>query len=225
MAAEARRPEGPPDPRLAGLTASVGYRAGLMPARKADTKAPPHALLIPLDIDPEGRPVTVTERVATAIRLGATIRTAASRAGVANATLHSWLRNGNRHAAALASGARLEADLTDAEHAELTLARDYEAASAACEMALLTQLDAVSRPRQARTVTVRTDADGQVDRTERTEDLDPDAATIRWRLERGYPEHWGKRETVTLDVAPDVTERAAELVAQLRAGGANVRGG
>lgn len=196
-----------------------------MPARRHETHAPLHALLIPLGIDAEGVPITVTERVASAIRLGATLRTAASRAGVASATLHAWLRNGNRHAAALASGARLESELTDAERAELVLVRDYEEASAACEMALLTQLDAVSRPRVARTVTERTDADGNVDRTERSEGLDPDATTIRWRLERGYPEGWGKRETVTVDVTPDVAERAAELVAQLRAGGAAVRGG
>jgi transposase-like protein len=194
-----------------------------MPARQR--QATKHALLVPLDIDPDGRPITVAERVAAAVRLGATLRTAAARAGVAAPTLHAWLRNGNRHAAAIASGSRLESELTDGELAELVLVRDYEDASAACEMALLTQLDAVSQPRSARVVTVREDADGNVDRTERVEDLDPDATTIRWRLERGYPEHWGKRETVTLDVAPDVAERAAELVAQLRAGGANLRGG
>jgi hypothetical protein len=202
-----------------------------MPARKRrpEIEAPKGALLVPLGHHPDGSPITVTERVATALRLGASYQTAAARAGVANPTLHSWLRAGARHASALATGARLESELTDQERAELAFATAVGEAEADHELALLTQLEHLSHPRHAITVTERTGPDGAVDRTERVEAVDPDGATVRWRLERRFPDTWGRREAIAIDARlvadVDVTERAAELVAQLRAGGALPPGG
>lgn len=201
-----------------------------MPARKGQTVAPRHALLVPLAVREDGTTVTVTERVASAIRLGASMRTAAARAGASSATVQAWLRSGNRLAAGIAAGARLRSDLTATERAEVEFAVAVEAASAAHELALLTQLEALSQPRQERTITVRIDADGkEIDRTERTEDVAPEGQTIRWRLERRHPDTWGPRQAVehtgTVGVTVDVAERAAELVAQLRGGGGQPGGG
>lgn len=203
-----------------------------MPARgKAiKNKARPHALLYPITHRDDGTPVMVADRVAEALRLGASMTTAASRSGVSRQQLDVWVRSGNRHSASLANQARTADDLSAVELAELALATAAEQALATYELNLLAQLEALSRGTSTTTTTVRTDPAGDVlDRTERTEARLPDASVIRWRLERRLPDQWAPRAHVshegTLDVQVDVAVRAAELAQALRQGAAQGQGG
>jgi hypothetical protein len=199
-----------------------------MPARKQAAR--PHALLYPIAHRDDGTPVMVADRVAEALRLGASHATAAARAGVSRQQLDAWLRAGNRHSAALAAGTRTADDLSSVELAELALANTAEQALAQLELNLLAQLEVLSRGHTATTTTERTDASGAtIDRTERAEVRLPDSAVIRWRLERRLPEQWGPRTHVEHSghVEVDVATRAAELADALRnaQGGGQPKGG
>lgn len=171
----------------------------------------------------DGSPIMVADRVAEALRLGAHIGDASVRAGVSRELLRQWMRNGNRINAALDAGSRLEGDLNDQERAELHLARTAEAALSEGKLLMLALLDRLSRGAEVRTVTVRLDANGnEVDRYERTEQHVPDAAVIRWRLERRWPEEWAPKPRLEVTgpggapLAVDVQTRARELAQALR---------
>jgi hypothetical protein len=151
------------------------------------------ALLQPLAHRDDGTPVMIPDRVAEAVRLGGSLADGALRAGVSTPQLHAWVRSGNRLTSAVETGALRRKDLNAQQKAEV------------------------------RTITVRTDANGnEIDRYERTEHLAPDAATIRWRLERRWPDEWAARQRLEVsgpDGAPlqvDVATRAAELADALR---------
>lgn len=173
--------------------------------------------------------VMVWERVADAIRLGGSLHDAAARAGVGKAVLQGWLRNGTRLQAAIGQGARDPDSLTAHEQAEMQLAVVVDRAEAEAKLVLLGLLDRVTRGVEVRTVTVKIDQSGQeVERTERTENRGPDPATIRWRLERRWPEEFGQRvraEVVAqIDTGPErVAELADALRSHLGANGAKVR--
>ncbi len=196
-----------------------------MPARRRTPARPLHYLQLPLTVRPDGTEVLPTDRIVEALRLGASYRTAASRAGVSVGTLQAWMRSGARLGAALLAGTRLERDLTASERAELALTQAIDQAEAEHELGLLALLEQVSRGTEARSTTIKRDANGaELERTERTERAAPDAATIRWRLERGLPERWSQRHRVehvgALQV--DVSDRAAELADALRAAALDV---
>lgn len=194
-----------------------------MPQRKGQ-HAVDHALLRPVAARPDGTPIMPTERIAEALRLGSSDRTAAARAGVSVAALQTWLRSGNRHSASLLAGTRTERELSPIERAELALARAVATAVAEHELNLLALLEQASRGAEARTTTVQLAADGtELARTERTQRDAPDAASLRWRLERRHPEQWAPRQRVEHTGADggaiqvDVAQRAAELADALRA--------
>ena len=170
----------------------------------------------------DGAEVFVWDRVAEAIRLGAGLREAAARCGIPTPTLHGWIRSGTRLVAAVEGGGRLASSLSPRESAEVRLANAVEEAHAEAKLLLLALLERVSRGVEIRTITVQMDASGQeVGRFEKTEQKGPDAATIRWRLEKGWPDEFGRRvEVVGPDggaVQVDLHERAAELAAAIRA--------
>lgn len=166
--------------------------------------------------------VMVWDRIAEVLRVGGSLKDAAARCGVSTPSLHAWVRNGTRLAAAVETGGRLEKSLTRAEAAEVRVARTVETATAEGKLLLLGLLDRVSRGHETRVVTVKLDVHGnEIERTERTEQHGPDAATIRWRLSRHFPEEWAGRVEVTgagggpIEVAT-TAERASELAEALR---------
>lgn len=166
--------------------------------------------------------VMVWDRVAEVLRVGGSLKDAAARSGVSTPSLHAWVRNGTRLSAAVEAGGRLEESLTRSEAAEVRVARTVETATAEGKLLLLGLLDRVSRGHETRVVTVKLDPHGnEIERTERTEQHGPDAATIRWRLSRRFPDEWAGRLEVTgagggpIEVAT-TAERASELADALR---------
>jgi hypothetical protein len=181
------------------------------------------ALLQPLGTRDDGTPIMVGDRVAEAVRLGASLADGALRAGVSAPQLHTWVRSGNRLASALETGALRQRDLNAQQRAEVALAATVEQAASEGKLLLLGLLERLSRGAEVRTITERIDAQGNVvERYERTEHHAPDAATIRWRLERRWPDEWAARQRLEVtgaDGAPlqvDVATRAAELAEALR---------
>lgn len=181
------------------------------------------ALLQPLAHRDDGTPVMIPDRVAEAVRLGGSLADGALRAGVSTPQLHAWVRSGNRLTSAVETGALRRKDLNAQQKAEVALAATVETAASEGKLLLLGLLERLSRGAEVRTITVRTDANGnEIDRYERTEHLAPDAATIRWRLERRWPDEWAARQRLEVsgpDGAPlqvDVATRAAELADALR---------
>jgi hypothetical protein len=192
-----------------------------MAARKRP--APPGVgLLAPLT-GPQGTEVMVWERAADVIRLGGTLRDAATRVGVTREVFAQWVRNGTRLLSALAVEARDPADLSEHEQATIRLAEAIEQAEAESKLIMLGLLDRAARGVEVRTVTVRLDASGnEIDRVERTEQRGPDPATLRWRLERRWPEEFAPRVRAEVSgpdggpIAVDVATRAEELARELR---------
>lgn len=184
----------------------------------------------------QGRPVTVAEHVVAAIRAGNYVEAAAASAGVNKDTVYDWLRQ----------GARLN---TDYHQGRITLPRPgstdrqlmefsdaVAAAEAEWEVAANATLERLSRPRQVEETrtTVETPADGKPVTTKtvtlrKTEEADP--ATIRWRLERRYPNRYGRTRVevsgpdggpIPLSVREQASEALAKAAAQLAENAANL---
>lgn len=144
----------------------------------------------PSRLTDELRPgVTVADEIIERVRSGADRRDAAASVGVARSTLQLWLRDGARHAARRLSGD----DLTDSEH-ELANFSDREAqALAEWKVEQELQLGILSSGRERIVETVKTNADGTVETTRRSETVEPNAQVILWRLERRFPEQYGRQ--------------------------------
>jgi hypothetical protein len=176
-----------------------------------------------------GDPITVGDRIISAIRAGNYIETAAAFAGVNKDTIYHWLREGARARArleaALADG-NTSVDVTDNERAWMEFSDAVAQAQAAAEVDDVARLASLARGGlTATTVVEKRDADGRlIERTERTETTIPDAATIRWRLERRHPDRWGRQHVevtgpeggpIELSVA-EKREALAERLAERR---------
>jgi transposase-like protein len=192
-----------------------------MPARKRP--APLGVGLTAPLVTQGGGEVMVWERAADVVRLGGTITDAATRVGVARQVFAEWVRNGTRLLNALAANARDPADLNAHEQATIKLVESIEQAEAESKLIMLGLLDRAARGVEVRTVTVRLDAQGnEIDRVERTEQRGPDPATLRWRLERRWPDEFAPRVRAEVTgpdggpIAVDVATRAEELARELR---------
>jgi hypothetical protein len=188
---------------------------------KRNTHPTTDLLLTPLAT--AGGTVAVWDRAADVIRLGGNYTDAAVRVGVAKFTFADWLRQGARLVAGVASGGIDAADLDAHQRGLVNLVEAVDRAESEAKLVYLGLLDRVARGQDVRVVTVKVDAQGQeIERSERTEQRGPDAATIRWRLERRWPEEFAPRvraEITGADGGPvevDVATRAAELAEELR---------
>lgn len=144
-----------------------------------------------------GTPITVADTIVRAVRAGNYIEAASAMAGVNKDTVYRWLREGARH--------RLAAEATDDPDTYLNnlgpndqgyvrfsdAVAQAQAEAEAEDVALLQSLARGGRTLEHRTV--KTLADGSTESTVRSEVLPPDAATIRWRLERRFPDRWGRQ--------------------------------
>lgn len=155
------------------------------------------------------RRVTAEERIIELMATGAHVDTAAASLGITRESLHTWLKIGGRTRIALTSGKLGHPDDPDAEQpppdphslrcAQFSIAVD--AAQAEWLMRQEATLETAVRPRQRKIETRTVDGQGNtVSEATRTETLEPDLATLRWRLER-HPasrEHYGNRQSIEL---------------------------
>lgn len=164
-----------------------------------------------------GERITVADEIIERVRGGASNVDAAVSVGIARSTLQDWLREGARHASRRLNGERLtrkEAGLADFSDREAQAVAEWKV-----EQEI--QLGILSSGRERRIVTEKRDAAGNlIEKTERTEGLEPDLRAITWRLERRFPEQYGanKLEISGPDGGPipvSVREQAAKTLGTL----------
>lgn len=175
-----------------------------------------------LHVTTDGREVTVRDRILDAITAGNYIECAAALAGIHKDTFYEWLKVGAQASADLHSGRRTEADLTEHDHDCRSFSDAVVEAQARSEARDVAQLAELARGgRKIESSTVKKDAAGNVvETTTRTEVAEPSAAVLQWRLERRFPDKWGRRriEVSGPDGEPiPVEARVAGLVAAARA--------
>lgn len=185
-----------------------------------------------------GRDVTVLDKIAEAYQLGGFANDAAARAGISVTTLRGWLQTGARAGRQLRDGSSTNSQLSDLELECVRLVAAVEAAETQGKLFLLQLSMGVARGgRDLEVVTEKlTDGAylGQDDEgeaiygtrrevTTRKETSQPDGAMIRWRLERRWPEEFGRTrvEVSGLDGGPievdlDPRDRLLGLLAAVR---------
>lgn len=139
-------------------------------------------------------PVTVGDHVIAKIASGNFLETAAASAGISKRTVHNWLREGARLAAEIEEG-RIEVDPDSHEAALVDFSERYALAEAAWEIGSNETLDRLCMQREYEEIRTTTEGEGdektvRVVTVRRT--LEPDAATLRWRLGHRFPERYGK---------------------------------
>lgn len=185
------------------------------PGPKGNGLGAPLALTRVLERDPDGNPtVTVGSRFLDMIRLGNPVQIAAACAGASAYAMVQAIKDGARLSDEVEGGLRSEDALSPRERLLIDFSRDYTRASGeaiATHSAILARIvrgggQVVTRT----TVTKHVGDQIEVTETTRTEILGPDPATLRWYLERRWPEHFGTRITVATDPALDPTHRTAD---------------
>lgn len=171
-----------------------------------------------------GRPGTLTQEVhdtiVTFVRAGNYIDAASALAGRPSRTVYDWLR----------IGARLEETgtqpATDYEQKCLAFShavRKAQAEAEAEDVLAIGQIASGGTTTSSKTVEVK-DANGRTIETRTTTDVaGPSLAALQWRLERRFPDRWGRqRVEVTgadggpVEVAVSPVEKLAAKVAEVR---------
>lgn len=175
---------------------------------------------------PDGTPVTVADRILETVRTGGYIETAAARAGIPKSILYTWLKNAARASQRLHAGETTPAQLTRNERRCIEFADALDAALADSETEeLATHRRLALGGHEVVTVTVKVDEQGrELERSERRETLAPNARALEWRLERRFPDRWGRRQQGELsgpgggaiEVEVGQAERARQLADALR---------
>ena len=174
--------------------------------------------------DPEsGRKVKVTagERIIEVLRLGEYVETAAAIADVDKTTIYEWLKVGATAHDLVARQGRTLKSLTQHQRDCMKFSHAVAQAQALARADdVATTLQLARGGHQIVSTVIKRDKDGQVlEHVTRTETAQPDGAMLRWRLERRFPEDWGRRR---IEISgPDgeaipVEVRAKSLVAALR---------
>lgn len=169
-----------------------------------------------IDRRPNGEPITVLDRACETLRTGGFLNDAAARCGVNVSQMREWITLGNRAQADIVQGRRTNSELSDRERECVRFASALELAEADGKMLLLGLSQRIARG-GAKVVTTTTtvvdgrpevrDDDGRVIRhevppvrtvVERHEETQPDGAMIRWRLERRWPDQFGRSSRLEL---------------------------
>jgi hypothetical protein len=166
----------------------------------------------------DGSERTIGEALCDFVRLGHFLETACALCGVNASTVREWIRTGTRAALRLDGGARRR-DLSAHERR----CADFSAAVVRAlgeaehrDLHRLALLAGGGLPQVTTVEKVALDQDGQervVERTTRTTETLPDGATLRWRLERRFPDRWGRRIEVDVDLTDDDDEWGPDPVA------------
>lgn len=170
----------------------------------------------------DGKRITAGERIVEALRIGEYVETAAALANVDKTTVYEWLKVGanahdlvNRQGRTLKSLTKHQLDCMEFSHA----VAQAQAAARVEDVATLAEV--AQGGRQIVTTTTKRNAEGEViEHTTRTETAQPNVAALTWRLERRWPEEWGRRRVEVSGPDGDpipVEVRAQSLVAALKA--------
>lgn len=147
---------------------------------------------------PAGRPSKLTEQLSDQLcahlRTGHYIETACALVGLSKTSMYAWLKNGARHRDSNVAHSKLRAH--DRRCVEFLNA--VEVAEAEAEEKDMLRLTALGRGGlEVTTVTEKVNAEGNViEKTTRRETLPPNHQVLEWRMERRWPDRWGRRSTV-----------------------------
>jgi hypothetical protein len=161
---------------------------------------------------------TIGEALCDLMRLGNYLETAAAVCGVNAGTVREWVRIGSRALDRLDGGARRR-DLTAHERRCADFSAAVGAALSEAQSRDVGRLAVLARggiPLVRTTERWATDGDGQevlVERTRVTTESLPDGATLRWRLERRFPDQWGRRPEADADLTDGDDEWGTDPVA------------
>lgn len=155
----------------------------------------------------DGRRVerTIGEALIDLIRLGHFMETACAIVGINSDTAREWIRTGRRALERQQTGARRR-DLTAHERRCSDFSVAVTQALGLAEDVDWRRLGALARggiPVETVVEVHELDDDGQerlVKRTVRRTSTLPDGPTLRWRLERRFPDRWGRKVDVDLDL-------------------------
>lgn len=164
----------------------------------------------------DGVDVTAEQRIIGILSVGGYVEVAAAAAGINKTTVYDWLRRGARAIAAEARGQ----EMSRAEIRYAAFANSVARAEAQGMANLLQLSEQIARGGNKTTdEVVEYDADGNVlKRTVRTITQPPNGSMISWRLERRWPELYGRQriEVTGADGSPLRTfeERVEELAVE-----------
>jgi transposase len=165
----------------------------------------------------DGRRVerTIGEALCDFVRLGHFMATACALVGINSDTAREWIRTGRRAVDRLDAGARRR-DLSAHERRCSDFSVTVATALAEAEHRDVRRLAALAAGGLPQVTVVEEhelDGDGQerlVKRTTRATETLPDAAPLRWRLERRFPDRWGRRVELDVDLADDDADEFGE---------------
>lgn len=158
----------------------------------------------------DGAEVTVQDRVTETLKVGLFLHDAAARIGIGQDTLRRWITEGTRLSRDILSGRRTNADLDMEERNRIGFAQAVAEAEAEGKMILMGLAHRLSvGGMQVEEITVTEhepiepifDQDGHIvlsgrpghrDVRTTTKTTLPDPTMIRWRLERRWPEDFGR---------------------------------
>lgn len=178
-----------------------------------------------IDYRPDGTPITVQDRICAALRAGSYRGEAFRSAGLNRDTGYGYLQTAAR-VKLRARGGPIEALRPKPSAHELrclAFSDAVEEADASWEIGALATLERLARGGipQIKTVTKRgpDQADGSpgpiLEKTVTEESTLPSAQVLEWRLERKFPDRYGRRVEITGaeggPVALSIEERAADL--------------
>lgn len=167
-------------------------------------------------------PVTAFDRIVNGVRVGNYFEQACAAAGVHRETAYGWLRIGAQmHARAATTDTDIDdLDLDDHQRRCIQFSDAVAQAEAEWEVAAVTTLESLGRGgMKVETTTVKTLANGDTERTVKTEVLAPNPQVIEWRLTRRHPSRWGDRVEVFgagVDAGLPLTDRATALADEVR---------
>lgn len=163
----------------------------------------------------EGDPITVGNRIVNALRAGAYFEQACSAAAVHKETAYGWLRiAGKARIRARGDLDSIDDTLTDHERACLTFSDSVAEAESSWEVGALALLERLARGGIAQVKTVvKVDTKGKVlETTTTTEHSLPSAQVLEWRLERRFPQRYGRRISIEDDRESMSEEEREEAV-------------
>lgn len=159
----------------------------------------------------DGAEVTILDRAVETLKVGGFLNDAAARSGMDISTMQRWVRTGARLSREILQGTRTNADLTVEERDLVRFTAACAEAEAEGKMVLLglahrlsvggipmvtettEEVEGVDPLRDPETgAIVHPGFPRKVRTTRKTETAQPDGAMIRWRLERRWPEEFGR---------------------------------
>lgn len=146
----------------------------------------------------DGSPITVADSITNALRAGSYFEQATANAGISKETAYEWLRVAGR-ARIRARGDLDQIELTDHERDCLRFSDSVDEAQSSWEIGALATLEQLARGgiEVVKKVT-KTDHQGnELEVTTTVEHTLPSAQVLEWRLERKYPDRYGRRVEVT----------------------------